>query len=143
VSVGSAGHSRRGGGRGGVCPVGARELDQRGKYRRRRRPGPTRRLLTCDRSFRGVGWAQPKRWRTWWRLSCRSARTGSTGQISPSTAARADQAPSDLRSEFPWGRLGTAEEVADVVAFVLSERANWINGANIAVDGGQGRPGAF
>jgi 3-oxoacyl-[acyl-carrier protein] reductase len=45
--------------------------------------------------------------------------------------------------EFPWGRLGTAEEVADVVAFVLSERASWINGTNIAVDGAQGRPSAF
>jgi len=45
--------------------------------------------------------------------------------------------------EFPWGRLGTAEEVADVVAFVLSQRASWINGANIAVDGAQGRPTAF
>jgi 3-oxoacyl-[acyl-carrier protein] reductase len=47
------------------------------------------------------------------------------------------------RREFPWGRLGTAEEVADVVAFVLSERAGWINGTNIAVDGAQGRPSAF
>ncbi|MBV9170905.1 MAG: SDR family oxidoreductase [Chloroflexi bacterium] len=47
------------------------------------------------------------------------------------------------RREFPSGRLGTAEEVADVVVFVLSERASWINGANIAVDGAQGRPSAF
>jgi 3-oxoacyl-[acyl-carrier protein] reductase len=47
------------------------------------------------------------------------------------------------RREFPWRRLGTAAEVADVVAFVLSERASWINGANIAVDGAQGRPTAF
>jgi len=47
------------------------------------------------------------------------------------------------KREFPWGRLGTPEEVADVVVFLLSERAGWINGANIAVDGAQGRPGAF
>jgi 3-oxoacyl-[acyl-carrier protein] reductase len=47
------------------------------------------------------------------------------------------------RHEFPWGRLGAPEEVADVVAFLLSERAEWINGANIAVDGAQGRPSAF
>jgi 3-oxoacyl-[acyl-carrier protein] reductase len=47
------------------------------------------------------------------------------------------------RREFPWGRLGTPEEVADVVVFVLSERARWINGANLAVDGAQGRPSAF
>lgn len=47
------------------------------------------------------------------------------------------------RREFPWGRLGTPEEVANVVVFLLSERASWINGTNIAVDGAQGRPSAF
>jgi len=47
------------------------------------------------------------------------------------------------RREFPWGRLGTPEEIADVVVFLLSDRAAWINGANIAVDGAQGRPSAF
>jgi 3-oxoacyl-[acyl-carrier protein] reductase len=44
--------------------------------------------------------------------------------------------------DFPAGRLGAPEEVADVVAFLLSGRARWINGANIAVDGAQGRPSA-
>ena len=47
------------------------------------------------------------------------------------------------RREFPWQRLGRPDEVADAVAFVLSERASWINGANIPVDGAQGRPSAF
>jgi 3-oxoacyl-[acyl-carrier protein] reductase len=47
------------------------------------------------------------------------------------------------RREFPWGRLGTPQEVADVVVFLLSDRAAWINGANINVDGAQGRPSAF
>jgi 3-oxoacyl-[acyl-carrier protein] reductase len=45
-----------------------------------------------------------------------------------------------LDRDLPAGRLGTAEEVATVVAFLLSPRSNWINGANIAVDGAQGRP---
>jgi 3-oxoacyl-[acyl-carrier protein] reductase len=45
--------------------------------------------------------------------------------------------------EFPFGRLGTPQEVADVVVFLLSDRASWINGANINVDGAQGRPSAF
>lgn len=44
--------------------------------------------------------------------------------------------------DFPAGRLGTADEVADVVAFLLSRRASWINGANICIDGAQGRPSA-
>jgi 3-oxoacyl-[acyl-carrier protein] reductase len=45
--------------------------------------------------------------------------------------------------EFPSKRLGTDFEVADVVVFLSSERANWINGANVPVDGAQGRPSAF
>ena len=45
--------------------------------------------------------------------------------------------------EFPSMRLGSDFEVADVVVFLSSERANWINGANIPVDGAQGRPSAF
>lgn len=47
------------------------------------------------------------------------------------------------RREFPWGRRGTAQEVADVVTFLLSDRACWVNGANIPVDRLQGRAGMF
>jgi 3-oxoacyl-[acyl-carrier protein] reductase len=42
--------------------------------------------------------------------------------------------------EFPWGRLGTLDEVANVIAFVCSPRASWINGTNVVVDGAQGQP---
>ena len=40
-----------------------------------------------------------------------------------------------VRHGFPMDRLGTAEEVADVIAFLASPRAHWINGRNIPVDG--------
>jgi 3-oxoacyl-[acyl-carrier protein] reductase len=40
-----------------------------------------------------------------------------------------------VRHGFPMGRLGTAEEVADVIVFLASPRAHWINGRNIPVDG--------
>jgi 3-oxoacyl-[acyl-carrier protein] reductase len=33
------------------------------------------------------------------------------------------------------GRLGNADEVADVIVFIASPRARWINGRNIPVDG--------
>ena len=46
-----------------------------------------------------------------------------------------------VRDEFPLGRLGRAEEVADVTCFLLSERASWISGTNIVVDGAQNQPG--
>ncbi len=46
-----------------------------------------------------------------------------------------------VADEFPLGRLGSAEEVADTAAFLLSERASWISGTNVVVDGAQNQPG--
>jgi NAD(P)-dependent dehydrogenase (short-subunit alcohol dehydrogenase family) len=40
-------------------------------------------------------------------------------------------------SSLPLGRICTAEEVANVVAFLASERAAYVNGAHIVVDGAQ------
>ena len=36
----------------------------------------------------------------------------------------------------PLGRLGTPQDVADAVLFLLSPAARWISGANLVVDGG-------
>jgi 3-oxoacyl-[acyl-carrier protein] reductase len=47
-----------------------------------------------------------------------------------------------VERDLPAGRLGTPEEVAHVVSFLLSPRARWINGTDVAVDGAQNRPSA-
>ncbi len=39
-------------------------------------------------------------------------------------------------SQIPLGRLGRPEEFADAVAFLASERASYINGVSLAIDGG-------
>jgi len=41
-----------------------------------------------------------------------------------------------VASTIPANRLGKPEEVGDVVAFLASERASYINGVNLLVDGG-------
>lgn len=44
-----------------------------------------------------------------------------------------------VKAEIPFGRFGTPEEVADVVVFLASDRARWVSGACINVDGCQSR----
>ena len=44
-----------------------------------------------------------------------------------------------VEASIPSGRFGTPEEVADVVVFLASERASWVTGACINVDGGQSK----
>ena len=47
-----------------------------------------------------------------------------------------DAAPEKFNSRLPIGRLGRPEEVADVVAFLASDRASFMTGATVDVSGG-------
>lgn len=47
-----------------------------------------------------------------------------------------DRAKDDLARRIPIGRLGSAAEVAHLIAFLASEQAAYITGQTLAVDGG-------
>jgi len=49
-----------------------------------------------------------------------------------------DEVKEDIINNVPLARFGEAEEVADLVAFLASDKANYINGQVINVDGGMG-----
>src|SRR6476646_8063209 len=44
-----------------------------------------------------------------------------------------------IKRDLPFGRMGRAEEVGSVVAFLASSRASWVSGASITVDGCQSK----
>ena len=46
-----------------------------------------------------------------------------------------DQMKEVIKS-YPLGRLGTPQDIANAVAFLLSDASSWITGVNIIVDGG-------
>ena len=55
--------------------------------------------------------------------------------ISPGYLETSVDLPSDL-SHIPLNRLGTLQEVADMVVYLLSEKASYITGQNIEIAGG-------
>lgn len=53
----------------------------------------------------------------------------------PETVLDADTVKKVTR-QYPAGRLGVPQDVADVMLFLLSSRSNWITGQVLSVDGG-------
>jgi 3-oxoacyl-[acyl-carrier protein] reductase len=54
------------------------------------------------------------------------------------TAELDDKRREEIAAQVPLGRFCTAEEIANVVTFLASEKASYITGAVIPVDGGLG-----
>jgi 3-oxoacyl-[acyl-carrier protein] reductase len=61
-------------------------------------------------------------------------------QLDDAAAARAgatrDAIAKASMASIPAGRYGLPQEFADVVAFLASERASYVTGAKIRIDGG-------
>ena len=66
--------------------------------------------------------------------------TDRLSELSETVAARNKVSVNDVvegwKKQIPAGRLGTPEEFAAVVTFLASERASYVNGTSIAIDGG-------
>jgi 3-oxoacyl-[acyl-carrier protein] reductase len=61
------------------------------------------------------------------------------GMMGARTGASAEEVFAGWKKQIPAGRLATTEEFAAVVAFLASERASYVNGVSLAVDGGTSR----
>ena len=58
----------------------------------------------------------------------------------PTVPGMAENLPPEMQKAMaessPFGRMGHANDIADVVAFIVSEKARWITGQHILVNGG-------
>lgn len=43
----------------------------------------------------------------------------------------------DMTAAIPLGRPGDPRDIAEAVAYLASERAQWITGATLTIDGGE------
>lgn len=72
-----------------------------------------------------------------------SVAPGSTAFPGGSWGRRLEEDPEGMQrfieENIPMGRFARPEEIANVVVFLCSERASWVTGACINVDGGQTR----
>ena len=66
-------------------------------------------------------------------------QTARADRLLEATAAARRTSPDAVLSELvktiPSGRVGTIDDVADALCFLVSERATYVNGAALVVDG--------
>ncbi|MGH2640482.1 MAG: SDR family NAD(P)-dependent oxidoreductase [Actinomycetota bacterium] len=67
-----------------------------------------------------------------------AARGVTVNSVQPGFVATGSQTPEEheIGHHTPIGRSGTAEEIGEVVAFLASDRARYVTGQTVVVDGG-------
>ena len=73
------------------------------------------------------------------RVNCISPGWIETGSWLPHDRRHEPQHSAQDRAQHPCGRVGTPEDIAGLVAYLLSEAAGFMTGANLMVDGGMTR----
>jgi len=58
-------------------------------------------------------------------------------RVAERTGRTREEVLAETEGEVPLGRIGAPEELGDAVAFLCSERASYLTGATIQVDGGR------
>ena len=96
-----------------------------------------RRLGECraESFYQGVGERRIEAWRARRRGESRADFHRPAAAVYRASRSGRDM-NEVLKRMTPLGRPGKAEEVADLVMFLASERAAFIHGANITIDGG-------
>ncbi|MFI0240621.1 oxidoreductase [Streptomyces sp. NPDC016845] len=59
------------------------------------------------------------------------------GEATREQWGRLDPGPRQAAATPPLGRDGAPDDIADAVLFLLSDRAGWLTGSNVVVDGGE------
>jgi 3-oxoacyl-[acyl-carrier protein] reductase len=67
-----------------------------------------------------------------------ASRGVTVNSVQPGFVATGSQTPAEheVGRHTPIGRSGTAEEVGEVIAFLASDRARYVTGQTVVVDGG-------
>ncbi len=70
-------------------------------------------------------------------MACMGVRVNAIAPGEIDTAILSPGTDTIVQNNIPMRRLGTVDEVADLIEFLCSEKSSYITGAEIAIDGGQ------